>query len=263
MRVVPVLIGVFLSRITGKNCGILSNVSRNFRYWKISCIRIGHHYLPLSFFKVSECRKVLGVTNECFRNTRVSTNFMHREGISLFCVEYFFVSQCRKISWGNHSIYQKNSVIEKIFCIKRRYHCSPLKHLCLIVSTNFAGEPFFVSKKLWLRRFSCKGGGIKFCRKVFCFTGPKNFVGVNSVFQKFSGVDKKLWIVDEGCPGFFRNFLSCSTGNFPGILFNASRNFGYWKLSCIRIGHHYLPLSFFKVWECQIVSWGNYSTFQT
>ena len=160
MRVVPVLFRIFLSRSTGNFPGILFNASRNFGYWKLSCIRIGHHYLPLKFFKVSECRKVLGLTIQYFRNTRVSTNFMHKEGISLFCVEFFFVSQCRKISWGNHSICQKNSVIEKNFCIKRRYHCSPLKHLCLIVSTNFAGEPFFVSKKLWHRMFSCKGGGI-------------------------------------------------------------------------------------------------------
>ena len=82
------------------------------------------------------------------------------------------------------------------------------------------------------------------------------------MFQNFSGVDNELLIKDGGCPVFASIFLTHSTGKFCGILFNVSRNFGYWKFSCIRNGYHYLPLNFLKVSEWRKVSWGNYSMFQ-
>ena len=168
-----------------------------------------------------------------------------------------------KIFVGEPFIVLERFGYRKTFCIKRRYHCSPLKHLCLIVSTNFAGEPFFVSKKtLASKVFMRRRGADSFVEKFFCFTGPKNFVSVKYVFLKFSGVDNKLLIKDGGCPVFASICLTHSTGKFCGILFNVSRNFGYWKISCIRNGYHYLPLNFLKVSECRKVSWGNYSTFQ-
>ena len=122
----------------------------------------------------------------------------------------FFVSGCRKNSQGNPSLFQ--TILASIVFMQRR-------------------------------------GAYSFVKKLFCFTGPKNFVSVKSVFQKFSGEDNKLLIKDGSCPVFASICLTHSAGNFCGILFNVSRNFGYWKFSCIRNGYHYLPLNYFKVSE--------------
>ena len=48
---------------------------------------------------------------------RVSNNFMHKRGISLFSVENFF-SQCRKISWGTLQCFIKLRV-SKTFMLKK------------------------------------------------------------------------------------------------------------------------------------------------
>ena len=152
-----------------------------------------------TFLESQSAEKFLGVTIQCFRHNPLSTNFFLKKGISLLCVEIFFVSECwnfcggtipcvRKIRVSKNFSAQEGDItsfcwiiletqsaeeirggtihcVRKIrlskkfiFCIKRRYHCSPLKRLCLIVSTNFAGEPFFVSKKIRHRWFSCEGG---------------------------------------------------------------------------------------------------------
>ena len=74
----------------------------------------------------------------------------------------FFVSQCQKTSWGNPSVFQKISGMEKNMDKKRGvYDDFPSKIFSLTVPKNFVGEPFGVSenlgyrKILWIRR----GGG--------------------------------------------------------------------------------------------------------
>ena len=197
------------------------------------------------------------------KNSDTENIYAYERDVTIFCRKVFRLTVPKNFV-GEPFIVLERFGYRKNLCIKRRYHWSPLKHLCLIVSKNFAGEPFFVSKKLWHPRFSCEGGEhIVLSKSFFCFTGPKNCISVKSVFQKFSGVDDKLLIKDGGCPVFASICLTHSTGKFFGILFNISRNFGYWNFSCVRIGYHYLPLNFFKVPECRKVSWGNYSVFQT
>ena len=151
--------------------------------------------LRWTFLKSQNAEKFPGVTIQCFRHTRVSTNFMHKKGISLVCAESFLCQDAEKTHRGTLLCFEK-TLASNVFMQRR--------------------------------------GAYSFVEKLFCFTGPKNFVSVNSVFQKFSGVDNKLLIKDGGCPVFASICLTHSTGIFCGILFNVSGNFGYWTISCIK-----------------------------
>ena len=53
-----------------------------------------------------------------------------------------FVSRYRKILLGNNSVYQKISIIEKVFCMRRGYHDFVSKIFCPTVPKNFVEEPF-------------------------------------------------------------------------------------------------------------------------
>ena len=57
------------------------------------------------------------------------------------------------------------------------YHDFPLRNLCLPVPRKFVGESFCVSKELWYRKFSSKGGGKLhgFVEKFFISQDRKNF----------------------------------------------------------------------------------------
>ena len=89
--------------------------------------------------------------------------------ITIFCRK-FVVSQCRKISWGNHSIFRKYGVRRNL-CIRRGYHYFPLRFSCLAVPRKFS-----LSKKFRDQKISCIGGGHHGFVENFCFTIPKNFV---------------------------------------------------------------------------------------
>ena len=91
-------------------------VWENFRYHKTLGIRKRYHYFLLSFF-VSQFENFCGGSLQCFTKLRGSKNLMHKQGISLFTVDFF----------------------------------------CLTVPKNFVGETFCVSelfkyrKSLWIR----------------------------------------------------------------------------------------------------------------
>ena len=56
-------------------------------------------------------------TLRCFRNVRVSKNFKHKKDITIFGWD-FFVSQCRKNSYGTPSVFRKSSSKEKKLWIR-------------------------------------------------------------------------------------------------------------------------------------------------
>ena len=96
------------------------------------------------------------------------------------------------------------------------------RSFCLTVPKNFIGEHFGVSEKFFYRKFSCIGGGgaSRFCRIFLSHrTETKSFVKEPSVFGKFSGIEKNLWI-REGISRFsVEIFMSHSAENFrKGIL---------------------------------------------
>ena len=98
-------------------------VSEIFWYGKKLWIRDRLGGGGITFFRriffVSQCRKILWATLQCFRKFGVSKIFMHKKGISLFSVDFF----------------------------------------CFTVPIKFVGEPLRVSKKFWYRKFLCIGGG--------------------------------------------------------------------------------------------------------
>ena len=104
-----------------------------------------------------------GGTIQCFRKFLVCKNFMSNEGGGMnfhnFTLEVFFVSLCRKCSWGNPSVFPKIGV---------------------------------------LKNFMHNMGLHKLLTKFFRPTLPKNLVGNSSVFQKVSGREKHSWIGGGG-----------------------------------------------------------------
>ena len=77
----------------------LFNVSERYRHGNILCRRRRYHYFPLQLFFLTVPKSLVRGIIQRFRNNRVSKNFMHMKGLSLFSVETSFFSQCRKISW--------------------------------------------------------------------------------------------------------------------------------------------------------------------
>ena len=149
-------------------------------------------------------------------------------GITIFRRK-FFVSQCRRFSWGNHSVFQKISGLEKIrymkgvllrFCVGKIF--------CLILPENFVEGPSLVEKIAGFEIFLHNRGYHDFPSNILRLTVPKNFVGDPSVFYKFSSM-KKLWI-KKGVSRFsVGSFLSHSAEDFRGGTILCFRKFLVWR----------------------------------
>ena len=129
---------------------------------------------------------------------------MDRRGRGItFLRRKLFVTQYRKMSLGNTSVYQKILDIELFFASERKrererereretergweYHVSPSKTFCLTVPIIFVGEHFCVSKDFWCRIFEAKEGeASRVCRSLYYLTGPKKTSpGNQSVSENF------------------------------------------------------------------------------
>ena len=112
-----------------------------------------------------------------FRKNSCIENFQAKEGeASRFC-RNFFISQDRKISPGNHSVFQKISVREKYFMDKRgggKYQDFPSKIFCLTVPKISVGGILYCCNNFRCRKSLDKGGGgITIFRRSFCLTVQK------------------------------------------------------------------------------------------
>ena len=153
---------------------------------------------------------------------------MQKRGITTFRSK-FLVSQYRKISLGNTSVYQKNSGSEKLYASERGgYQDFPSKIFCLTVPKKFVREPFSVSlisgiEKVWIR-----GGGVsRFSVEIFMSHSAENFrKGILLFLRKF--LVSKSFTEDRGVSRFFvGNFWSQSAEKFrTGILY-CCNIFGY------------------------------------
>ena len=163
----------------------------------------------------------------------VSENFVYQKilcisdvgGITLLRRK-LCVTQYRKISLGNTSVYQKISGIKKFQASERGYHVFPSKTLCHTVPKNFVAEHFGVSENFVYQKILCiseVGGYHVTPSKTLCHTVPKNFVGEH---------------------------------------FGVSENFGYQKISSIREGGSTLLRRKFCVTQYQKISLLNTSVFQ-
>ena len=124
---------------------------------------------------------------------------MQKRGITTFRSK-FFVSQYRKISLENTSVYQKISGIEKFYASERGgYHVSPSKT---------------------------------------CHTVPKNFVGTLRCFRKFRVSKNFMHQRGGGGITFLRRKLVTQYRKVSLEHFGVSENFVYRKIFCIRRGYH-------------------------
>ena len=164
-------------------------VSKSFYGWK------GGAYLIFRRKNmVSQCRKILWVSLQCFRNFVVSGKYTHNSGVTFFSRK-FFVSQWRKLPWESHQCLE-NFRVSKNFLDNTGYHVSPLNILCLTEPKVCVKESYCFWENFWFPKV---------------FTDEKGGVSHFSV--------EKIW--------------SHSAEKTRGHLFNVSKIFGYRKTLCI------------------------------
>ena len=121
----------------------------------------------------------------------------------------FFVSQYRKISLGNTSVYQKISGSENFYASERggEFQDFLSKMFCLTVPKISVGNPLlFVALISGIEKVRIRGGSIMiFRRKFFVSQYRKISLGNTSVYQKISG-SENFYASERG--GEFQDFLS-------------------------------------------------------
>ena len=105
---------------------------------KILCIRSGCHFFCYNFFLLSVPKNFVGGINQCFRIIKAWKIFPQKKELSLFSVGTFFSQSAEKLREGNHSMFRKNSGMEKLYA---------------------------------------EGGDITLSAETFFLTVPKNFMG--------------------------------------------------------------------------------------
>ena len=177
-------------------------------------------------FLVSQRRKILWTSPQCFRKVGILKNSMHTRVYHVFPSKIFGLT-VPKNSWESLQSFRQVGVSKffvhlwGITIFRRKF----LTHS----AENFCGHPFNVSEKLGFRKILCNVGGytiscrtffVSQCRKNlraslqcfrkfevsknfmhnrgchifpsknFCLTVPKTFVGIPSMFQKIWGIQK-------------------------------------------------------------------------
>ena len=129
--------------------GIMCHGTKKLRGGSFLCIRIflerrkiyGERWGKIIFsvekFLSHSAKKFRGGTIQGFRNIRVSKNFMHKKGSSLFSVETSFFSQCRKISWEELFNVSEIFANGKFLCRRRTHHYFLLELFYITVPKNF------------------------------------------------------------------------------------------------------------------------------
>ena len=208
-----------------KFCEHPLNLLENLGYRKLFMHNRGYHKFPSSVC-VSQCRKILWASLQCFRTIGILKNSMHTRGYHVSPSKLFGLTVPKKCV-GVPSIFQKSWGIENLLALmgitifRRKFLSQSAEKFC--------GHPFNVSEKLGYRKILCNMGGITiYCRKFFvsqcrknlraslqCFrkfevsknfmhnrgyhifpsknfflTVPKTFVGIPSMFQKLWGLEK-------------------------------------------------------------------------
>ena len=101
------------------------------------------------------------------------------------------VSQCRKILWASLQCFRKFGV-SKHFMHNRGYHVFSAKIFCLTVPKNFVKEPFSVSLNSGIKKFYAYEGNITiFYRNLLSHSTEKLRRGTLLCFTKFL-VSKKF-----------------------------------------------------------------------
>ena len=94
-----------------------------------------------------------------------------------FLLLKILVSQCRKLLWASPQCFRAIGILKNSMLIKG-YHVFPSKLFCLTVPKNFVGIPSSFQKIWGIEKFYALMGYHNFPSKDFCLTvPPKTFVG--------------------------------------------------------------------------------------
>ena len=167
-------------------------VSEKFLYQKFSCIGGGGGITVFQNF-LSHMTQTKSFVQEpfCFPETFwYREKFMDKRGHITIFSRNFFVSQCRKLSQGNPTVFEKIFGFKKFYewkggitFFRRKFlvpQCRKFSWASLQCFRNFG-----VSKN-----FTHSTGYHNFPSKIFCLIMPKNFGGIPSMFQKIWDIEK-------------------------------------------------------------------------
>ena len=176
-------------------------------------------------FSVSQCWNFSWASLQCFKNFRVSKNFMYNTGITTFCRKNI-VSQYRKISRASLQGFRKFG-ISKNFLHNRGCHVFLSKIFCLTLPKLFVNESYcFWENFLFRKVFTYEKGEyhifpsktlvsqsrLKLWASLKCFkqiVEPERFMynrGYHVFISKFLGRKVPKKFVGVGDPSIFRNF---------------------------------------------------------
>ena len=144
----------------------------------------------------------------------------------------FLVSQCRKLLWASLQCFRNFEVLKK-FMHNRGYHSFLSKIFCLTAPKNFMGIPSIFQKIWGIEKFHALMGYHNFPSKNFCLTVPKKFVVESYCFGEKFWFQKVLWMKKGVSRFCVQNFWSHSAEKFRGHPFKVSEKLGYWKTLCI------------------------------
>ena len=260
---------IFLSHSTEKFCRGTLRFIRKFRVAKNFMHKKGISLNSVEKTLSHSADKIRRRTLLCFERILVSKIFKQRRGKLHGFVKKLFISQDRKkLLQGTILCHRKFLVGKNILWVRERgggYHDFPSKSFCLTTEifhwrTLWCFRKILFSKILMHRR----GGGHHGFVEIFCLTGPKRKALYRnpSVFRKFSGIEKNLWIRGGISRFLVGIFMSHSAENFrKGILlflikFLASKSFMDEKG-----GITFFRRKFF-VSQCRKTSWASLQCFR-
>ena len=172
-------------------------------------------------------------------------------GVSGYSVEMFLSQSAEKNCRVTLQCFRSFLVWEKIYGEEMGVLLFPVENFLFhSAKKNLSFEKILVSK-IFMHR---SGEATMICRNFFVSHDWKTSYWVPSVFQKFSRMEKSLWIKDGGggVSGysvenvFVSQCRKISWGNHSMF----QKNWGSEKNLCIRRGYHYSPLIFF-VSQCR------------
>ena len=170
------------------------SVSKNFFNRKFSCKGGVHHGFVENFCLTGPQRN--SFLKEPFGfsgNVWYRKKFMDKRGHITIFSRNFYVSQCRKVSYGNPTVLEKISSFEK-FSMKRGVSHSSVENFFFSQCRKSSWASLQCFRKIGeSKSFMHKRGYQDFPSKIFCLTEPKHFVKQPNSVSLISGT-KIFWI---------------------------------------------------------------------
>ena len=167
-------------------------VSENFGYRKYICIREGGITFSVKNFLSHSTEKFRCGTLRCFRKFRVSQNFMHQRGGYHVLRQKLLVTQYRKISLWNTSVFQKISCIAKFYASERGVSRFSVENFLSHSTEKFCWGTLRCIRKFRVSKIYMhqRGGYHVLRQKLFVTQYRKISLWNTSVFQKISCIAK-------------------------------------------------------------------------